>query len=231
MRTPPILGIMTGSDDQQDPNEWPKGLSGASAYAAYDDPTLPPPDATDDVERRAMEAIAERLPHLGSRDIKPIQFAEAYSRLVAVSMARAEFLGIKLAQAYEAAGMSALIGHKFDSDKFGEIYEVSEETRGLARLEAEERDRAARLIKDGLRIGIEAKHVDVLRSYGHTVVASLKVLCTQFGIPWDDPATRRAASRAIVAARTGMGETVASMERVGPALSDEERVRLLGGGG
>lgn len=231
MRTPLILGIMTGSDDEQDPNEWPKGLSGMNEYAAYDDPTLPPPDATGAVERRAMDAIAARLPHLGTPDLKPIQFAEAYARLVAVSMARAEFLGDLLARAYETDRTAALIGHKYDVDRFGEIYEVSEETRGLAAMEERERDRAARLIKDGLRIGIEAKHVDVLRSYGHTVVASLKMLCTQFGIPWDDPATRRAASRAIVAARTGTGETVASMERVGPALSDEERTRLLGGSG
>lgn len=230
MRTPPILGIMTGSDDEHDPNEWPPGLSGASEYAAYDDPTLPPPGATDEVERRAMEAIAERLPHLGSKEIKPIQFAEAYSRLVAVSMARAEFLGFKLAEAYERDNLGALVGHKYDADKFGQIYEVSEEIRGLARLEAEERDRAAKLIKDGLRIGIEAKHVDVLRSYGHTVVASLRVLCQQLGIPWDDEATRRAASRAIVAARTGQGETIASMERVGPALTEDERRRITGGG-
>ena len=221
---------MTGSSEDKDPNEWPPGLSGASAYAAHDDPTLPPPAPTDEAERRAAEVLASRLPHMGSREIKPIQFAEAYAKLVAVSMARAEFLGYKLAEAYEREGLGALIGHKYDSDKFGEIYEVSEETRGLAAMEERERDRAAKLIKDGLRIGIEAKHVDVLRNYGHTVVASLKMLCTQLGIPWEDEATRRAASRAIVFARTGGGEMTASMERVGPALTDVERTRLLSGG-
>ncbi len=231
MRTPLILGIMTGSDETHDPNEWPPGLSGAAQYAAYDDPTLPPPAPTDEVERRAVAALVERLPSLASREIKPIQFAEAYARLVAVSMARAEFLGALLEQAYTRDGVSALIGHKFDSDKFGEIYEVSEETRGLAAMEERERDRAAKLIKDGLRIGIEAKHVDVLRSYGQTVVASMRLMCTQLGIPWEDPATRRAASRAIVGARTQQGETVASMDRAGLPLSEEERVRLLGGGG
>jgi hypothetical protein len=220
---------MAENDDEHDPDEWPRGLSGVSAYAAYDDPTLPPPGAADDVEKRTVKALAASLPHLGSEGIRPIQFAEAYARLVAVSMARAEFLGEKLAQAYENEGLGSLVGHKYDSDKFGEIYEVSEETRGLAAMEERERDRAARLIKDGLRIGIEAKHVDVMRGYGHTVVASLKMLCQQLGIPWDDEATRRAASRAIVAARTGGGEMVASMERVGPALSDTERSRIIGG--
>lgn len=230
MRTPLILGIMTGSSEDKDPNEWPPGLSGARAYAAYDDPTLPPPGPTDEAERRAAETLA-RFPHMGSQEIKPIQFAEAYAKLVAVSMARAEFLGFKLAEAYEREGLGALIGHKYDSDKFGEIYEVSEETRGLAAMEERERDRAAKLIKDGLRIGIEAKHVDVLRNYGRTVVESLKMLCMQLGISWDDEATRRAASRAIVYARTGGGETTVSMERVGPALTDAERTRLLSGGG
>jgi hypothetical protein len=223
---------MTGSDDERDPNEWPPGLSGAEQYAAWDDPTLPPPRATDEVERRAVEALAGRIPHLGSREIKPVQFAEAYARLVAVSMARAEFLGHLLEEAYAAEGISALIGHKIDAaGKDGELYEASEETRGLAAMEERERDRAAKLIKDGLRIGIEAKHVDVLRSYGQTVVASLRLMCTQFGIPWEDPATRRAASRAIVGARTQQGETVASMDRAGLPLSEEERVRLIGGAG
>lgn len=218
---------MAESDDET-PREWPPGLSGASAYARYDDPTLPPPAPTDEVEQRAVDAMAERLPHLGSPDIRPIQFAEAYSRLVAVSCARAEFLGGLLAEAYAREGMGSLIGHKFDADKFGTLYEVSEETRGLAAMEERERDRAAKLIKDGLRIGIEAKHVDVLRSYGATVVAALRTMCGQLGVPWDDEATRRAASRAIVAARTGSGETIASMERVGPPLSEEERRRIIG---
>lgn len=222
---------MTGSDDDKDPNEWPPGLSGAAQYAAYDDPTLPPPRPTDDVEQRAMVALAERIPHLGSREIKPIQFAEAYARLVAVSMARAEFLGALLEQAYEREGVKALIGHKIDAaGKDGELYEASEETRGLAAMEERERDRAAKLIEKGLRIGIEAKHVDVLRSYGQTVVTSMRILCTQLGIPWEDPATRRAASRAIVGARTQQGETVASMDRAGLPLTEDERVRLLGGG-
>jgi hypothetical protein len=223
---------MTGSDDKQDPNEWPPGLSGAAQYAAYDDPTLPPPRPTDEVEQRALAALVERIPHLGSREIKPIQFAEGYARLVAVSMARAEFLGALLEQAYAAEGISALIGHKIDAaGKEGELYEASEETRGLAAMEERERDRAAKLIEKGLRIGIEAKHVDVLRSYGQTVVTSMRILCTQLGIPWEDPATRRAASRAIVGARTAQGETVASMDRAGLPLSEEERVRLLGGTG
>jgi hypothetical protein len=220
---------MTGSDDEQDPNEWPPGLSGAAQYAAYDDPTLPPPSSDGSAEENAAAGLL--LPHVGSTDLKPVQFAEAYARLVAVSLARAEFLGHLLAEAYERERTAALIGHRIDSDKFGELYEVGEETRGLAAMEERERDRAAKLIKDGLRIGIEAKHVDVMRGYGRTVVNSMRLLCRELGVSWDDAATRRAASRAIVGARTDQGETVVSMDRAGPPLTPEERFRLIGGVG
>lgn len=217
-------------DRERDPNEWPPGLSGARAYADPADPTLPPPAPVDEVERRAAEALAERLPHFGSREIKPIQFAEAYARLVAVSCARAEFLGELLAQAYEREGMGALIGFKMDAaGKDGDLYEASEETRALAAMEERERDRAAKLIRDGLRIGIEAKHVDVMRSYAHTVVASLQSFAVQIGLDWTDEATKRAAARAIVSARTTGGEMLGSMDRVGPALTEEERARITRG--
>jgi hypothetical protein len=209
--------------------EWPKGSEAAQAWADPADPTLPPVSAGSAAERRAARVLADRLPGYGDPAVRPVQFAEAYAHLVAVSCARAEFYGILLADQYEREGVTGLIGHKLDVDRFGDTHEVSEELRGLVRLEAEERDRAAKLIKDGVRLGIEAQKVDVMRSYGRTVVEALKALCGELGIPWED-GTRRAAQRAILAARTTLGYQVTAPDRAGPPLTAEERTRLIGGG-
>lgn len=215
---------------QGDPAQWPRGARPAQAWANPADPTLPPVSAGSAAEKRAARALADRLPGYGDPAVRPVQFAEAYAHLVAVSCARAEFYGILLAERYELEGIDALVGHKLDVDRFGDTHEVAEATRGLAVLEAEERDRAAKLIRDGLRIGIEAQHVDVMRSYGRTVVEALKALCGELGIAWEEPA-RRAAQRAILAARTTLGHQVTAPDRAGPPLSEAERAQLAGGTG
>lgn len=216
--------------EDQDPGnvEWPPGSEKAKAWADPADPTLPPVSAGSRADRAAARVLADRLPGYGDPAVRPVQFAEAYAHLVAVSCARAEFYGILLAQQFAAEGVGALVGKKLDVDRFGDTHEVSEELRGLARLEAEERDRAAKLIRDGVRLGIEAQKVDVMRSYGHTVVEALKALCGELGIAWED-GTRRAAQRAILAARTTLGHQVTAPDRAGPPLSEAERAHLIGG--
>jgi hypothetical protein len=220
------------ADDHDDVPErpWPPGL-GASVkrWADPADPTLPPVDPTGTAEQRAARILARRLPTYGSPELRPIQFAEAYARLTAVACARAEFYGELLAKQYAQEDLAGLVGHRFDADRDGNLYEMSEELRGLVRLEAEERERAAKLIRDGVRLGLEAKQVDVMRSYGATVVAALREMCHEISIPWDDNA-RRAASRAILTARTVLGQQVATADRAGPALTPEQRQRLLGDG-
>jgi hypothetical protein len=214
--------------EDQEPGapEWPRGAQPARAWADPADPTLPPVSAGSAADRRAARVLADRLPGYGDPAVRPVQFAEAYAHLVAVSTARAEFYGILLADAFEREGVGALVGHKLDVDRFGDTHEVSEATRGLAALEAEERDRAAKLIRDGIRIGIEAERVDVMRSYGRTVVAALRQLCAELDIAWEEPA-RRAAQRAILAARTQLGQQVTSPDRAGPALTEAERAELV----
>lgn len=219
------------ADDHQDPAaEWPKSARPAQAWADPADPTLPPISAGSAADRRAARVLAERLPSYGDPNIRPVQFAEAYAHLTAVSIARVEFLGILLADQFEREGVAGLIGHKLDVDRFGDTHEVSEATRGLVALEAEERDRAAKLIREGVRLGIEAQKVDVMRSYGRTVVEALKALCGELGVPWEEQA-RRAAQRAILAARTSLGYQVTAPDRAGPALTADERARLTGGRG
>lgn len=222
LRTPVTLALV--ADDK--PGEWPRGLRGAYGHADPADPTMPPPPPEHEVE--AAITAKRRLPQYGDPNLKPIQFAEVYARLLALSVARLEFLGELLAAEYarhsdsdestdeglydpgsvdpgQDGGIRAIVGNTYDLDKFGTPVPIGEAARALFKLEAEERDRAARLAKDAIRIGVQARQVDVMRSYGHTVVASMRALCEQLGIDWAEEATRRAAQRAIITARSRVG--------------------------
>lgn len=187
-----------------------------------------------DIERR----MSDVLPHYNSPDLQPVQLAEVYARLTATAVARAGWLGARLAEACEREGIAALVGDKYAvttvSNGAGmpeslERVPVSEEIRALARLEAEERDRAERLTREAVKLGIEAKRVDVMRSYGRTVAEVTRQMADELGLDWADPAVRRVAQRAVLGARAALGYDARSREAVGPRLSDEERERVLGG--
>jgi hypothetical protein len=208
------------------------------------DPTMPPAPPRTERDKLIQGALAKRLPHYGSPELRPVQFAETYARLLALSVARLEFLGELLAEEYERlsdartsdhpdfaegddydpgdrGAMGALVGATYGIAKDGYTLAIGENIRALVKLEAEERDRAARLAKDGIRIGIEAKQVDVMRSYGRTVVASLRALCEELGVSWEEEGTRRAAQRAILTARTGLNQQVFTADRAGPPVPIE----------
>lgn len=221
--------------DQDSGEQWPRGLAGAARYADPADPLSAQPPARDDLERRLRAHARRQLPHLASADLRSVQFAEAYAKLAAIAMARAEFYGEMLATQFQEYGdhvdpldfdededydvgreggaTRALIGPVYDLTKDGIPIPIGEAIRALVKLEAEERDRAAKLMRDGIRIGIEAKQVDVMRSYGRTVVASLRALCAELGVDWGDEDTRLAARRAIITARTSLGDLLAPEQR------------------
>lgn len=122
-------------------------------------------------------------------------------------------------------GLGALIGDTYASDGAGGRMATGEAIRALVALERDERDRAARLAKEGIKLGLEAKQVDVMRTFGRTVVEAMRQLSGELGVNWADPATRRAAQRAVLAARAALGVDVRSPNEIGPALTPEERRR------
>jgi hypothetical protein len=206
------------------------------------DPTVPL-DAVDVPGRtreEVHEALSRFLPHYASPEVRPVQFAEVYARLTAIAVARAEFYGAILAQLYEhhrdgyvpnndfddqVRGLGAIIGHTFSGDGMGGTIATGEAVRALVGLERDERDRAARLAKEGIKLGLEAKQVDAMRTYGRTVVEAMRQLAGELGVSWADPATRRAAQRAVIGARAALGVDVRSPNEIGPALSSEEKRR------
>ena len=184
--------------------------------------------ADEDGEVAFEQRLRDAMPHFGSPDLAPVQMADLFAKLAATAAARAAWLGEILAEQVRVEGLSGLIGHRYGVDQVnGGAVELSEELRALVALEAAERDRAERLARDGLRIGIEAKQVDVMRGYGRSIAESLRAFALELGMDWSDAATRRAAQRAVLAARQNLGVDFASPDRVGPRLSPAERMRVL----
>lgn len=105
---------------------------------------------------------------------------------------------------------------------------TGEEIRALVALEAAERDRAARLIKDAMKIGVDLQRVEVMRGYAATTAAAMRTLCTELGLTMDDALVLRAAKRAGLAARRAVGSDDGDPDvLVGPALSTDERRQVL----
>ena len=224
--------------DDDSGEKWPRGTGDAWKHADPTDPLSPQPPASTDLERQLRQHARRQLPHLATADLRPVQFAEVFARLAAVAMAKAEFYGQMLADLYErydqgsaravfdedadtgneyfpgeGKGFRALIGDVYSVGKFGDVVATGEAIRALVKLEAEERDRAADLAYKGIKVGIEAKQVDVMRSYGRTVVAAIRSMCLELGVDWAAEDTRLAARRAIISARTSLGDLIAPQQR------------------
>lgn len=181
-------------------------------------------------EAQVVRELARRFPRYGSPDVRNVQFAETFAHLMAVSAARAEWLGELLQDQLERHGLEAMISTTYATTRTGDVVEVGQEVSVIAKLEAEERNRAERLARDGIRIGIEASQVDSMRSYGKTVVTAMRALVEELGLDWKDPAMTRISRRALLTARHQLGFDVRPPDEAGPALSPVERGRVLGTG-
>lgn len=212
------------SDDPPRPPSWPPGVSD---FPDDDRAALPAVLPRTPTQAELVKMLAERFPRYGAPEVQPVQFAETYAHLMAVAAARSEWLGELLQDALRREGIDALIGDKFELDRQGNPVAVSEELRALVKLEADERTRAERMARDGIRIGIEASQVDAMRSYGKTVITAMRCFADELGVPWTDPAVARVARRAILRARQELGFDVRSPEEAGAGLTEDERGELL----
>lgn len=216
---------MSNDQPPRPPQGWPPSPSDFPDHGGADglDFVLP----RNVTQAELVKALAAKFPRYGSPDVRPVQFAEAYAHLMAVAVARAEWLGILLHDALKREGMDALVGDKMELTRDGEPVPVSEELRALVKLEADERTRAERLARDGIRIGIEASQVDAMRSYGKTVVTAMRCFADELGVPWTHPAVARVARRALLAARQQLGFDVRSPEEAGIRLTVAEREDVM----
>jgi len=176
------------------------------------------------------------FPYYGAPTQAPVQLADTYAQLVATAVAKARFYGELLAAAYAAHGVDALVGTvrsgavlkggKDMPDEL-EVFDTSEQVRALVTLEGAERDRAERLTREAIKLGLEASRVDVMRSYARTVVEVTRAMAAELGLDWQNPAVRRVAQRSILAARNTLGYGQGSPDDAGLRLTPVEAAGLL----
>lgn len=92
---------------------------------------------------------------------------------------------LDLERVFATGGVGALIGTKKGVDKLGRVFDEAEAIRGLALLEAEERDRLARLCKLALDAGIAERQVRIAESQGALVAGVVRSILGDLGLTAD----------------------------------------------
>lgn len=79
-------------------------------------------------------------------------------------------------------GVAALIGFKYDATKDGDIYPTEEALRGLAKLEAEERDRCASFAQKAVAAGLAERQVRLAERQGIEMAAVFRRVLDALGL-------------------------------------------------
>lgn len=90
--------------------------------------------------------------------------------LVATSP-RVQAARVRIRQVFATGGVGALIGVKLDADRAGRVYATEEAIRGLAVLEAAERDRCANFATKAIAAGLAERQVRLAESQGAAMYA------------------------------------------------------------
>lgn len=98
----------------------------------------------------------------------------------AVQAARAD-----LDRVFTTGGVGALIGVRRDADRWGRLYDVEEGLRGLARLEADERDRCANFAAKAVAAGLAERQVRLAEQQGALMVAAIRAILADLDLTVD----------------------------------------------
>jgi hypothetical protein len=109
-----------------------------------------------------------------------------------------------LQEVLSTGGVAALVGKTWGAaGKDGDIYATGEAIRGLAALEATERDRLARFCKLAIDAGIAERQVRLAERLGASLVALLDGVARALGHDPADPDVRRVIEGQLVAVEAG----------------------------
>lgn len=145
--------------------------------------------------RDAYEA-AERLQRAHVSELV-VETPEGEHDLARIQVARED-----LRKIFATGGVAALIGNTYSDAKDGGIYATGEAIRGLAKLEAEERDRCADFARKAVAAGLAERQVRLAEQQAEMVVKAIDAALEAAGIPVGDrgPAKIAAARHLQVAA-------------------------------
>lgn len=140
---------------------------------------------------KALGAVVREVQAWGLTD-EQVDPATTLLRLLAQSARRAARYGELLRMAFDGdpdfpaefggAGVSALVGHKYDLTREGDPVAVAEAVRGLVELEAQERDRCARFAKLALDAGIAERQVRLAEQQGALVASAIDRILDALGL-------------------------------------------------
>lgn len=157
-------------------------------------------------------------------------YVRAYEELVAVAQGRARLYAELLADQVdgEVDPLAGLVGRRHGVDGNGRVFEAGEDVRALARLEAEERDRLARLTTDTMQAAVEAMRArrdDTHRGSLRASACTLRAFVEEIGLDLNRPEVQRAAQRAMLAGPRELGIDFGDPAEIGPPLDADEQAR------
>lgn len=124
-------------------------------------------EAYDAAERLKTAHDAEEL----------IETPEGIEETSAMQVARDD-----LRRIFTTGGVAALIGHTYDSSKDGGIYATGEQIRGLADLEAKERDRCASMAAKAVAAGLAKRQVELAERQGALIAQLVLAAFDELGL-------------------------------------------------
>lgn len=142
--------------------------------------------------------------HAGT-DQAPLDPGRVVLEQLRVAVMRADLYGELLRWQVEVDDEAGLVGKSFAAGRDGARVEMGEQVRGLARLEAEWRDRVVRFAKAAHDMGIAERHVELEQERASLVTAAFRAA---LGVLELLPADRDLAVRTFLA-QLGAGEVVA----------------------
>ncbi|MFD5245014.1 hypothetical protein ACFWIW_10745 [Amycolatopsis sp. NPDC058340] len=131
-------------------------------------------DAFDAAERLQAALDAEQLLIEGEPGPRDDKLPEAPG----LQAARAD-----LERIFTTGGVSALIGNTYADTKDGRIYATGEAIRGLAKLEADERDRCANFSAKAIAAGLAERQVRLAERQAELVLGAIEAALDVAGIP------------------------------------------------
>jgi len=125
----------------------------------------------------AKAAVRAELFAWGVTDEK-IDPGEQLLRLVTQSAARAEMYAQELKTLVDDSPSlrDALVAETWSATEQGDLYKTGEYIRGLARIEADERDRCATFCTKAVAAGLMQKQTDLAKAQGELLVKSLQAI-------------------------------------------------------
>jgi hypothetical protein len=86
---------------------------------------------------------------------------------------------------FTTGGAAALVGYRLDATRGGQVYAVDEAIRGLARLEADERDRCAGFAAKAVAAGLAERRVRIAEQQGTLMAGVFRAALDDAEVPVD----------------------------------------------